>query len=90
MHPILFYLSFSFLAIFTFSHSTVPLFLWSGEGYFGDIKQPHPETNGLFQYEHFTKDFMKIFGGQKNEMVSSEDVQDSLMKYVSKSEKKYS
>lgn len=84
MPGILVYLPFFFLAVCTLAHTTVPLFLWSGEGYFGNMNNHHPEADGLLQLDHFMHDFMNVFAGKKNVMADSLNVQDSLMTYIPK------
>jgi len=91
MSSAVFCLGFSLLAV-TFSHSTIPVFLWSGEQYFGNTEHPHGETNEAFHSDQFIKDFVSILGYHKNEMLtrkviySSEESESSFKfkKYVSK------
>jgi len=87
MSEIFVYLLFSFLALCTVVHSSVPLFLWSGKGYFSDTTEPHTEVNGLLQLDHFIKEFMVTFSDQKSTVEDTpKNVQDSLMNYVSKTQ----
>jgi len=88
MPGILVYLPYCFLVMCTLAHTSVPLFLWSGAEYFRDGIELHPEVNGFFQLDHFIQDFMGSFGGKKNSKTdSSKTGQDSLMNYVSKTNK---
>jgi len=87
MLAVLLCLRFSLVA---FSHPNVPVFLWSGEKYFGDTAQSHVEANEALYSAEFIKDFVSIFGHQKNEVLgSSEDSHSSFQfsKYVSKNMK---
>jgi len=78
------YLPLFFLSIRCLAFSNVPLFLWSGEKYFGVANRPHPEANGLMQIDHFIHDFKSTFGVKNEKMNLPKESQDSFLNYVSK------